>query len=247
MGKLSWEKFKDRFHVSWHPYMKEIIESPEVYEIFQTLKRQKSKGFEITPESENLFRSFEIDLNSLKIVLMAMSPYPQVVDGKYKSNGIALDCRNYGGISPSLSKLYEAIEDDMYEGLCLECNRENPSLQYLVDQGMMLTNASLTCIKDNPSSHDELWKPFWQKVFDKVFLTQTGLIFIFMGKQAEFYEQYTNVLAHHVLKCEHPVKSSYERRKMKHNNVFSQANELLKGMNGPEYMIEYNYDEIAPF
>lgn len=248
MGKLKWEDvFKKKFHESWHPYMKEIIESEEVDNIYQELKRQKSLGLTITPHSDNTFRSFQMNLENLKVVTMAMSPYPQVVNSEYKANGIALDCENYGGLSPSLTKLYEAFEDDLFEGLCLTCNRENLSLQYLVDQGMMLTNASLTCLKDSPAVHMKLWRPFWKQVFEKVFFTRTGLVFIFMGNDAQELEEYTNPVGHHVLKCEHPVASSYRKDKMKHNNVFSECNKLLIGMNGPEAMIEYNYSEILPF
>ncbi len=175
-----------------------------------------------------------------------MSPYPQVDGGKYRSNGIAIDCRNYGRISPSLAKLQEAIEEDLFDGLCLECNKDNLSLQPLIDQGMMFTNASLTCLKDSPSSHHGLWEPFWKQVFEKIFFQRTGLIFILMGQDAQELEEYTNPVGHHVLKCEHPVKASYEKRKMKHNNVFSKANRLLEGMNGPLYKIDYS-QEPPPF
>ncbi len=246
--KLNWEEtFKKKFHPSWHSYMKEIIESKEVFQIYQELKRQKSIGLTITPHSENTFRSFQIPLEQLKVVVMAMSPYPQVDRNGHKSNGIALDCEQYGGMSPSLSKFYEGIEEDVYEGLCLECNRELLSLQWLIDQGMMFTNASLTCLKDSPDVHKELWKPFWKQVFEKIFFQRTGLIFILMGNNAQELEEFANPVGHHILKCEHPVAASYRKDKMKHNNVFSEANHILEGMNGKEYIIEYNYNEILPF
>jgi len=247
VAKISWEVHNNKFHKSWWPYMEEIIESPEVYNIYQELKREKGVGLTITPASDNTFRSFQLDLNNLKIVVMAMSPYPQVHNGEYKSNGIALDCSQYGGLSNSLVKFYEAVEDDIYDGLCLECNRENLSLQWLIDQGMMFTNSSLTCLKDSPDAHKELWKPFWKQVFEKIFFPRTGLIFMLLGNNAQELEDFTNPVGHHVLKCEHPVASSYRRDKMKHNNIFSKANELLEGMNGADYKIEYNYNEILPF
>lgn len=246
--RLNWENtFKKKFHSSWHSLIRPIIEGKEVYDIYQELKRQKSLGLIITPASENTFRSFQIDLNSLKIVLIAQSPYPQVDRNGHKSNGIALDCEQYGGLSPSLSKFYEAVESDVYDGLCLECNRELLSLQWLIDQGMMFTNASLTCLKDSPDAHRELWKPFWKLVFEKIFFPRTGLIFMLLGSGAAELEEYTNPVGHHVLKCEHPVRSVYEKRKFNHNNIFSKANELLEGMNGKEFKIEYNYSQILPF
>lgn len=247
MKHIDFSVHKQKFHPSWWPYMEEIIESGEVYDIYQELKRQKGIGLTITPASENTFRSFQIDLNSLKVVLIAQSPYPQVDRNGHKSNGISLDCEQYGSLSPSLSKFYEAVESDIYDGLCLECNRELLSLQWLIDQGMMFTNASLTCLKDSPDAHKELWKPFWKLVFEKIFFPRTGLIFMLLGSNAAELEEYTNPVGHHVLKCEHPVASSYRKDKMRHNNIFSKANELLEGMNGKELKIEYNYSQILPF
>lgn len=237
MNKLIWEEgFSEQFHKSWHSQMKNIVESQEAYDIYQILKAEDRK---ITPEYKNTFKSFDIDLDKLKVIIVGMSPYPQINLNSYRADGIAFDCSKYGKVSPSLSKLYQAIEDDSYEGMNLGFNHENLSLQYLIDQGVMLTNAALTCTKDNPKAHEELWKPFWRKVFDDILWTKTGLIFILMGQQAQELEQYTDPLAHHILKCEHPVKSSYEHRKMIHNNVFSRCNLLLEGMNGKNFTIDW--------
>lgn len=241
--KLDWNSFKGMFHKSWHNHMQAIIESEELWEIFQTLKAETRK---VTPPSGEVFKSFQIDLDKLKVVVMGQSPYPQVNLGNYKACGLAFDCSSYGEVSPSLRKLYEAIEDDEYNGMKLSFDHGTLSLQYLVDQGVMLTNSALTCTKDNPTAHEELWVPFWRAVFDNILWTKTGLIFIFMGKQAQNLEQYTDPFAHHILKCEHPAKSSYEKRKMIHNNVFSKANKLIQGMNGIQNRVEWLKDQM-PF
>lgn len=84
-------------------------------------------------------------------------------------------------------------------------------------------------------------------MFEKIFFPRTGLIFMLLGSNAAELEAYTNPVGHHVLKCEHPVASSYRKDKMRHNKIFSKANELLEGMNGKEFKIEYNYSQILPF
>ena len=86
--KLDWEKgFKEKFHISWHNQIKSIIESEEIFDIYQTLKRDGEK-YKITPESKNVFKCFEIDLNKVTICLFGQSPYPQIV----------LNSRNYSNI-----------------------------------------------------------------------------------------------------------------------------------------------------
>lgn len=229
VNKLDWSKFSDKFHPSWHSQMKEIIESPEVYEIYQKLKEDGQK-YKITPDSQNVFKAFEIDMNKINVVLMGMSPYPQVILNMKKASGLCFDCSQYGKISPSLEKLYDAMEDDCYNGLALERDKKEKSLQYLVNQGVMLCNAGLTCIKDRPDSHIELWKPFWKQVFEKILFVKPS-IFILMGKAAQELEQYTDPFIHKIYKCEHPVAASYASRRMEHNHVFSKAAKDLKAIN----------------
>lgn len=243
MNKLSWDSFKSQFHKSWWNQMQGIIESPEVWEIYQQLKEDGGK-FKITPESKNVFNAFQVDLNKLNIVILGMSPYPQVILNTRKAIGVAFSCEQYGGISPSLTKLYDAIEDDVYDGLALDRDKKERSLQYLVRQGILLGNAALTCIKDRPESHIELWRPFWRLVFDKIFSTKSGLIFIFMGKNSQELEQYVDPSIHHILECEHPVASSYQNRAMRHERVFSRASKILRDSNN----IEIDWlDSFLPF
>lgn len=244
--KLNWDKFKDRFHPSWHLKMQKIIENEAVYDIFQYLKSESSQGKKLTPLSKDLFASFQIDLNSLKVVIFGQDVYAQYFNNIPAANGIAFDCRNYGKLSPTLEKLYEAWEDDCYNGLNLNYEK-SLSLEYLTNQGVMLTNAALSCEKDKSGKHKELWKPFWKLVFEEIFSTQNGLIFIFMGKDAQYYERYTMPFIHHVLSCEHPVAASYQQRSFNHQNVFSKANKILEQNNGKEFTINWLNEELPPW
>lgn len=250
MTKLDFTKgFADQMHPSWHQKMQPIIESPEVYEIFQFLKSESKRGKKITPNSSDLFKSFQVDLNQLKVVVTGMDSYPQFFNNKPAANGIAFDCRNYGRVSPSLQKLYEAWLDDCYRGREEELENvvdwNNLSLQYLVDQGVMLTNAGLCTEKDKPGKYIELWRPFWKRVYEDVFATEAGLIFIYLGREAQKLREFNIPFSHHLLLCEHPVAASYQEREMKHENVFSKANLILKNNNGEQSQIEWL--DILPF
>jgi len=229
VNKLDWETFKDLFHPSWHPKMQEIIESPEMWNTFQFIKNESRRGVKLTPLSKDLFRSFQVDLSQLKLVLMLMDVYPQFKFNKPVANGIAMDCEYYGSISPSLEKFYDAVEDDCYKKGTMSEAKKNKRLQYLVDQGVMLTNVSLLTEKDKSGKHIELFKPFWSQIFDKIFAPMDGLIFIAMGKEAQkMLNQYSIPFNHYVLECEHPVAAARNNRDMEHKNVFSKANKLLE-------------------
>jgi uracil DNA glycosylase len=117
MTKLDFNKgFSSQFHESWHQKIQPIIESEEVYEIFQFIKAETKRGRKITPLSTDLFRSFQIDLSKLKIVMIGLDVYSTFKNNKPMSNGIGFDCRNYGKVSPSLEKLNGAWLNDCYKG-----------------------------------------------------------------------------------------------------------------------------------
>jgi len=240
MSKLDWENgFKDQFHESWHLKMRGIIESAEVFEIYQKLK-EESKRARIVPLSSDTFASFKVDLNNLRIIMFGQDVYPQVFNNKPASNGRAFCCENYGKISPSLSKLYDAIQDDCYKNVEIGDAKKELSLEYLENQGIMLTNASLTTVKDKPGKHEQLWEIFWQKVFLEILSTQNGLIIITFGKSAQkIVKKYSTPFIHYVLECEHPVAASYSNRDMIHNNVFSRANRILQENNGSSFKINW--------
>lgn len=240
--KLNYESFKPKFHESWHFGLQEIIESKEMWDIFQFIKGLSAKGIKLTPLSSDLFKSFEIDYNTLRVVLQLMDVYPKLnKQGIPQSNGIALDCSQYGGISPSLQKFYEGIEKDVYNGLNLYYDKENLSLQYLIDQGVMVTNLGLLTEVGKPGKHLELFKPFWKMIYDK-FFAHRSLIFIYCGKDAQKLEAYTQPFLHTVFKIEHPVAASYSSRDWETNKTFTKVNKLLEDSNGRGSEIKWLYE-----
>lgn len=234
MNKLNWQgSFSSKFHKSWHPFMEKIITSPEMWELFQFFKQENAKpGVKLTPESGNLFNSFKIDLNKLSIVLMGQDVYPQYSNGIYISNGVAFCCGNTKKLQPSLEKIYEGILDDCYKDFDRKADLfKLPELSMMTQQGIMLTNAALNCPVGKPGEYFERWKPFWTMVFKDVFELYPGLVFILMGKNAQFYEGCTLPFGHHVLQCEHPAAACYANREFQHNNVFSKAKQLVYDYN----------------
>lgn len=242
-NKLDFNKgFAEQFHISFHEKMQPIIESQEVYDIFQHLKSESKRGKKLTPLSQDLFKSFQIDLNKLKVVLVGLDSYPQYFNNKPAANGIAFDCRNYGKVSPSLEKLYEAWKNDCFQDKEEELKLvdwNNLSLQYLVDQGVMLTNAGLCAEKDKPGKYVELWKPFWKLVYENIFSEKKDLVFIYLGKESYKLREYNVPFIHHVLNAEHPTAASYNNREMHHNNVFSKCNQIIANTRSKSEVIEW--------
>lgn len=241
-NKLDWEKFKHKFHSSFWTKMKPIIESKELWDIYQQLRvyAQKEK---VVPNSDDTFKCFQIDLNTLKILILGQDPYPQVFNNIPAANGRAFCCEQYGKKSPSLEILHKAFENDVYNGLNLQWDKSYLSLDYLENQGVMLANASLTCIKDKPSKMENLWEPFWKLVFENIFQYQNGLIMIGFGKSAEkIITKYHTPFIHYTYYLEHPAFAAKNNRELDHKKTFSTINSLLEKNNGRGSEIKWLYE-----
>lgn len=219
-------KVFEKMFGSWALKMKPFIESKEFDEIYRELKNEAKSGKIICPASYDTFRAFsECPMEELKCVMMLMDPYPWMKGSVMVADGIPMSCSNTGILQPSLEIFYDGIEEDLYNGLNLNINR-NPDLRYLCNQGVLMLNSSMTTELNNVGAHKGLWTPFHEYLFENVLDTHTGIPVIFMGRQARDLK-YLAGPNHHVLECEHPAAAEWRKGKWQHNNVFSKANEIL--------------------
>lgn len=227
------DEVKKQFHGSWHKKIQSIIESPEVFNIFQFLKAESKKGTNIFPKAEDLFKPFMVDLNQLKVVMIFKEPFLNFQDKKT--------------ISPTVKKLQEAWLDDVYKGREEEIEKDmytnDVNLDYLRYQGVMITSFNLNSSKEKYKEFYELWFPFWKLVYDKIFSSESGLIFIYFGNKSKI--SISNNSIHNVLECEDISDAIKENRKLYHRGIFSEVNKLIK-KNHPK-KAEIEWLDILPF
>ncbi len=222
---MEYNKFEKMFG-TWALSMKPFIESKEFDEIYRVLKEESKKGKIICPDSSNTFRAFsECPKEKLKCVMVLMDPYPWIKDGVMAADGIPMSCSNTEVLQPSLEIFYDGIEEDLYDGLNLNSDR-NPDLRYLCNQGVLMLNTSLTTEKNVVGAHRDLWIPLHEYLFKNILNSHTGIPIILMGKQAKSFK-YLVGPNHHLLECDHPAAASWTGKPWKHNNVFSKANKIL--------------------
>ena len=239
---MQFEKFKNLFHESWHDKMRPFIESEECDNIYKFLKSESQRGKKIAPLSVNVYRCFlETSLDDLKLVILGMCPYHTLKNDMPVADGLAMSCSVTGYLQPSLDQFYNAIEKDVYNGMCLECEK-NPDMTYLARQGVLLWNAALTTEINKAGSHLELWEPFTKYVFENI-LSTTGVPTIFLGKEAAKFERYTGLFAHNFV-VSHPASAAYKNTDWNSEGVFSKVNKILKEVNN--YEIDW-LDQDPPF
>ena len=232
---MNWEKFKDQFHPSWHRFMQPFIESEACDNIYKFLKSESQRGKKIAPLSQNVFRCFyETSYDDLKLVMMGMCPYHSMKNGEYVADGLLMGCSTTNVLQPSLQKFYDGIEQEMYNGLCVTCERP-PDVSFLAKQGILMYNAALTTEINKAGSHIDLWEPFTKYVFEEVLAT-TGVPIVFLGKDAARYARYTNPFSP-VFVTSHPASASYKNTDWDSGDVFKMVNKVLKDNNN--YTIEW--------
>lgn len=183
---MDWNNFKSKFHKSWHPYIRKFIESKQCDNIYKFLKKQTN---EIAPKSTLTFRSFEQDLNEIKVVVMFDEPYSDKKGDIQYADGIPLSCEYVDKMHTHLNTFWNAMEKEFYD---LNLNMEKTNhLNFLTNQGVMFTSSSLTTEINAPGKHSNIWLSFNKYIIKEIFIKR-NIPIVFVGENV--LEQYRNIL-----------------------------------------------------
>lgn len=212
--------------------MQPFIESEECDNIYKHLKHESKRGKQIAPLSQNVFRCFyETPYNDVKVVMIGMCPYHSTKNGEYVADGLLMGCSTTGILQPSLQKFYDGIEKEMYNGLCVTCDR-NPDVSFLAKQGVLMYNAALTTEINKAGSHIQLWEPFTKYLLEQVLATTMAPV-IFLGKDAAKYQKHVAPFTW-TFTLSHPASASYKQDDWDTEGVFKKVNTILKDNNNTE-------------
>lgn len=173
----------------------------------------------IYPDQHNTLRIFkDMKPSDVKVIILGQDPY---FDGN--ATGYAFACKNH--ISPSLHHIFKS----MNKNYTLE--NADISLEYLVEQGVMLLNTALTVRKDKPNSHRNIgWTKFTQEFLKNFSEHNKNVIYLLWGANAKKYKHLINKKDNLILEDVHP---SYASRNDRDWNClhFKKTNEYLKKHN----------------
>lgn len=216
----------------WSVKLRTFIKSSEFDKILETLYKMREDGKRFTPPLKQVFRAFEeCPVDKLKVIIIGQDPYPYFG----VADGLAFSCSNTGKPQPSLKKIFEAIEHTVYEDFP---THQDPDLTRWANQGVLLLNTALTCQVDKVGSHYPVWKDFTTYIMDILNFTDTGLIFVLMGKQAHEFESMIGD-HHYIMKTTHPAYASYTKQSWDSEDIFNKINHIIKGQHGPTFKINW--------
>ena len=213
----------------WANKLRGFLQSSDFDKILNTLYKLREEDKRFTPPLKQVFRAFEeCPHDKLKVIMIGQDPYPQLG----VADGIAFSCGNTLKPQPSLKNIFEAVSVTVHDGV------QDPDLTRWANQGVLLLNSALTCQVDKVGSHYAIWQEFICYTMDILNFTDTGLIFVLIGKQAQELEGMIGE-HHHIIKTTHPAYASYIKQPWDCGDVFNKINKIINGQIGPTFKINW--------
>lgn len=199
---MDYKKLINLVGESWADFLKPFM-CPDAegncrYDALSAQLKEAYATSKVIPSQGLVFRAFkETPLESLRVVILGMDPY--ATPGT--ANGLAF-ATDQQELPVSLQLIYDAVEQDVYDGLDLAKGRrtgipgkpmDDNTYKTWTEQGVMLLNAALTVKEGAPGSHLDLWKPFTEYIIDNLWRYKRNLIFIGWGNKAKALLHYHSV------------------------------------------------------
>lgn len=216
----------------WAHKLKGFIQSSDFDKILDTLYKLREDGKRFTPPLKVVFKAFEeCPHDKLRVIMIGQDPYPNFG----VADGLAFSCSNTDKPQPSLKNIFEAVNKTVHDDWPI---KQDPDLTRWANQGVLLLNSALTCQVDKVGSHYAIWQEFIAYTMDILNFTDTGLIFVLMGKQAQELEGMIGE-HHHIIKVSHPASAAYTKTVWDCGDLFNECNKIINGQNGPTFKINW--------
>ena len=191
--------------------------------LYETINILNTTDFStLCPIYNNIFNCFTIcNLSDLKVVILGMSPYPQL----NKATGIAFGNKRETldeDLSPSLQIIKESVIN--YE-IPQNSVIFDPSFEDWEKQGVLMLNCALTCKVGLPSSHLGLWRPFISKLIYNMSRYMTACVYVLFGEEAKTFEPYISQY-NYIIKEKHPSYYARNHKKLRYN-LWDEINSYL--------------------
>jgi uracil-DNA glycosylase len=219
------QKLYDKLEPSgWALKLRGFIFSSDFDNIITQLARLSTDGKRFTPPLSQMFRAFEqCPVDELKVIIVGQDPYPQFGI----ADGIAFSCSNTNELQTSLSYILDEINRTVYKG---HPGSLNLDLARWSNQGVLMLNSALTTTVGKIGQHYTLWQPFLAYLFDHLTWNTNGLVYIYMGKQAQGWADAVNDNNYKFM-VSHPASAAYAGDKAwDSKNVFNETNTVLQKM-----------------
>lgn len=202
-----------QIHSSWKAFFTEEIQYI-LKEIYKALDIEE----ETTPPVNLMLRFFELDLYSMKAVVLGQDPYPQkgVATGRafevkplqsWHDSFRNTSLRNIVRALYSMDEENETLTFTQIKKEILEQRFQilhpDELFKHWEKQGVLLLNTSFSCKIGKPGSHSAIWLPFTQRLLSYINKQQPELYWLLWGAHAR--KMVSHLSLKNVLKSHHPM------------------------------------------
>jgi uracil-DNA glycosylase len=216
----------------WYTFYPELWDSKYMENVLGYIS-SRYKQATLYPKWEDLFKSFKLTpFDNLKVVIIGQDPYPNEQNGTPVATGLAF-ANNGLEISPSLSKIRDTIEREVYDGFNISFDY---SLEEWASQGVLLLNTSLTFEKFK-GGHFNIWEDFTKSILKKL-NDINGLHVCLWGKHAKSFKYLLDNKKIFIYEEVHPAYAARNNKDW-HCNHFKEINKMIYKQNGKEEIIAW--------
>ena len=209
---------------NWDIILEKDLKSEYFKKLGLFVKGEYSKKI-VYPKYENIFNALRFtDYDNVKVVILGQDPY----HGENEAHGLSFSVLEGVRRPPSLDNIFKELYND------LGVKRVNNNLSDWANQGVLLLNAILTVIKDQPLSHkNKGWEIFTDNVIKYLNEREKPIVFILWGSFARSKKELITNKRHLIIESAHPSPLSASRGFFG-SKPFSKCNNFLEknGMEG---------------
>ncbi len=183
------------------------------------------------PSGQDIFKAFRLTpFDSVRVVIIGQDPYPDI----NKATGVAFSMpQNLTLLSPSIKRIYEAIEHDkaIENGNVDGRKPEHGNLDDWARQNVLLLNRVLTfrkCNRCKANIHRHMgWEAFTEAVVMALAGRERAIHFILWGIEAQKLKKHTMRGQHITHKTYHPTSHAPYVEQFRTSGYFSAVNIAL--------------------
>lgn len=207
------------FDNDWEELLGPEFEKPYYQELRKKLMSEY-RNKTVYPGMYDLFNAFHAtSYENVKVVILGQDPY----HGPGQAHGLSFSVRPGVDIPPSLRNIYQELHDD------LGCTPPNHGcLDSWAEQGVLLLNSSLSVIRGQANSHQNLgWQQLTDHVIELLNRREKPVVFILWGNNARAKKKLITNPNDLVIESAHPSPLSASRGFFG-SRPFSRANAFLE-------------------
>lgn len=209
---------------TWNKILEKEFNSDYFKKLLNFVK-EEYKIKTVYPHYNDIFNSIKYtDFDKVKVVILGQDPYHGVGEAHGLSFSIASNVRR----PPSLNNIFKELKSD------LNINRENNNLTDWAKQGVLLLNAIMTVVEDQPLSHkDRGWEIFTDNIIKELNKREKPIVFVLWGNFARSKKVLITNSQHCIIESPHPSPLSASRGFFG-SKPFSKINTFLKSIGEDE-------------